>query len=1419
MTEVPRGVAVDSTTPALNHEQSLMNTYSSYFPQSIGQCSDVCSACGALHWRDERTGSNKKFVITTFTSCCQKGNVVIPITYSGNNYPDFLKILLTGNNAVCLKFQRQIRAYNNSLAFASLGANADKTVQGHSGIFTFRVSGALFHNLGSIIPAPGEGAKFAQIYTVGGNDSEEANLRTDRSRGGIDSSILLQIQRFLTNNNSYAKFYRTAGERLLQNSSSTFVLKSVALGDLNPHTYNTPRVEEIAMVLDTDDMDVIQPRDVMLSTHGGSTIRITDLFSGYLALRYPIFFPFGEQGWIADAGYASGRGRKISQCEWYASMLFDKRARFSSILNGKTLLQELLVDMYICVERSRLDFMRMNQKQLKANMYKGLAESLQNETDIQGRRVILPSTFPGSPRNMIQLYQDAMAIVREFGPPSFFMTVTANPRWPEILAMLEPHQTPSDRPDLVARVFSLKLASIIDDVVKKNVLGRVVAYVYTVEFQKRGLPHAHVMIMLDPLDIPRTEEAIDSLVCAEIPDLITEPRLHSIVCRTMLHGPCGLKSTCWKNGTCRWNFPKPFVQETRLTDDAYPEYRRRDDGRSFVKSGNTFHNGHVVPYNKFLLLRYDCHINLEIPYSIRAMKYLFKYICKGVDRSSLELLEGDETKAFVEGRYVGPSEAAYRLFQCPMNDRFPAVQRLSLHLDREQVVYYRSAENARIAFNSGRAERTTLTEFFQMCQTDIEGLGRKARDCLYHELPKYFWWTSNKTWSPRVSTSLTTGRVYFAGINEGERYFIRLLLLNRRGPRSFEDLRTVEGIIHHTYREAAEALGLLASDDHYAECLREASVWMVGKGLRAIFCIILTQSNPSVPQRLLDEFITELGDDCKNLLHHNYRRLEATCPVVESLTRFLISVQLRKHEKTFFDVGLDPGDTSLWDQFEALITDNDLAMRSLNQHYRVQISSLNCDQKAVADKIINSLETNPNIKVYIDGPGGTGKTFLLNFLIGHFQDAGLNVISVASSGIAALMLSGGSTAHSRFKIPLKIESGSMCNWDPNSKLAAELCKADIIIWDEISMQNRYAVEAVDRSFQELLGCDKSFGGVAVIFGGDFRQILPVVRGGSLLHQAKMSMLNSQLWSDVVHCRLTYNVRLLGVQSGNPDGEALAYNQWLLSVGEATGQVKFQEEIDLPFGNVFVNRSEVFLKNKIIDFVYRDLVNYSDANNLSSFATFYTARAILSPLNKSVNLLNEQCLHKLPGSVFVSVSSDEMIDLAQNTMPEEVLNTISIPGFPEHKLNLKINMPIVLLRNMCLGDGMCNGTRFMVVSIQRSVLKVRVLTGPAAGQLTGIPRVRLLHDADKDFGISFARSQFPVAPAFAMTINKSQGQSLETVGVFLPRPVFAHGQLYVALSRTTDFRNMCIAIVKQNHRNTASTTNVANIDMLRDHLVN
>ncbi|CAG7722464.1 unnamed protein product [Allacma fusca] len=134
-----------------------------------------------------------------------------------------------------------------------------------------------------------------------------------------------------------------------------------------------------------------------------------------------------------------------------------------------------------------------------------------------GKAVILPSSFMGSPRNMQQLYQDAMAMARKFGKPDLFLTMTTNPRWKEILENLLPGQVVSGWPDLIARVFNMKTRKLLKEIKKDNILGVVVAYVYTIEYQKRSLPHMHMLIISHEDYKPKTRETIDKYVSAEIP--------------------------------------------------------------------------------------------------------------------------------------------------------------------------------------------------------------------------------------------------------------------------------------------------------------------------------------------------------------------------------------------------------------------------------------------------------------------------------------------------------------------------------------------------------------------------------------------------------------------------------------------------------------------------------------------------------------------------------------------------------------------------------------------------------------------------------------------------------------------------------------------------------------------------------------
>jgi len=196
------------------------------------------------------------------------------------------------------------------------------------------------------------------------------------------------------------------------------------------------------------------------------------------------------------------------------------------------------------------------------------------------------------------------------------------------------------------------------------------------------------------------------------------------------------------------------------------------------------------------------------------------------------------------------------------------------------------------------------------------------------------------------------------------------------------------------------------------------------------------------------------------------------------------------------------------------------------------------------------------------------------------------------------------------------------------------------------------------------------------------------------------------------------------------------------------------------------------------------------------AEYFACRGILTPKVVDVDLLNQKVLDIFPGETYPAFNSADTADEkdgAQLAYNLEVLNSITPSGMPPHKLILKVGAPIMLLRNLNARIGACNGTRLIINELSDLLITATIITGTHAGTMIDIPRIAM-SPSDKGHDIQFTRRQFPVRLAFAFTINKAQGQTLKKAGVYLPRPVFTHGQLYVAISRVGHPKNLCVYIV-------------------------
>ncbi|XP_058752737.1 uncharacterized protein LOC131625919 [Vicia villosa] len=243
--------------------------------------------------------------------------------------------------------------------------------------------------------------------------------------------------------------------------------------------------------------------------------------------------------------------------EWLAFRIQTRSQEGRTLLSSRRLFQQFMVYGYTMLEGEMLKWLRNNQSKLRVSKYNNLnqdGDESQTEGSPTRKRVILPSSYVVSRRFMHQLYYDGMDICSKVGFPDLFITFTCNPNWPKIQRALTPINLKAhDRPDIIVKVFKMKFDSLLSDVTKKDM--------YIIEFQKRGLPHAHVLIFLHPSNKYPEPSDIDKIISDEVPDPVKQPRLYNLVKAHMVHGSCGLanpKCPCMKNGKCRNFYPKKF---------------------------------------------------------------------------------------------------------------------------------------------------------------------------------------------------------------------------------------------------------------------------------------------------------------------------------------------------------------------------------------------------------------------------------------------------------------------------------------------------------------------------------------------------------------------------------------------------------------------------------------------------------------------------------------------------------------------------------------------------------------------------------------------------------------------------------------------------------------------------------------------
>uniref|UniRef100_A0A0D2ZWH3 ATP-dependent DNA helicase n=1 Tax=Brassica oleracea var. oleracea TaxID=109376 RepID=A0A0D2ZWH3_BRAOL len=265
-------------------------------------------------------------------------------------------------------------------------------------------------------------------------------------------------------------------------------------------------------------------------------------------------------------------------------------------------------------------------------------------------------------------------------------------------------------------------------------------------------------------------------------------------------------------------------------------------------------------------------------------------------------------------------------------------------------------------------------------------------------------------------------------------------------------------------------------------------------------------------------------------------------------------------------------------------------------------------------------------------------------------------------------------------------------------------------------------------------------------------------------------------------------------------EEKEFADWILQVGDgvAAGEPHSLGDCETPEDKIFLDDTVLLPRTStpletLCSSAFPDFANqYTDLRKLKE-------TAILTPRNSTWT-----SREYLSADTFAE--DEQHSEEFKMSYPLEYLNSLEFPGLPAHKLRLKVGVPVMLLRNLNQKEGLCNGTRLIVTHMGEKVIKTELLTATKKTDPILLPRI-ILSPLESNHSFTLKRRQFPIRVCYAMTVNKSQGQTLSNVALYLPKPVFSHGQLYVVLSRVTTPKGLKILDMSSNVEGSKTIDNI------------
>lgn len=443
--QIPRSRASDPAGYVRRYRPTLAH-------HDLGERTSICPSCHAIHFSSERT-KGSTIAAPRFQTCCKEGQVVLQAI---PDPPEILKRLWTSEDAESKRFRQNARKYNNAFAFTSFHYTPDNRLAQRGirgGLRSFSIHGEIYHQIGTVA-REGVPPKYAQLYYL---DPSEANPhrvgpRRQDANGEwvnttiLDEGIVDELSRMIITHNRFYQFYRSARESLevsqLEQEQNGTNLERRAIINANCELViqegadrrreNLPTAREFAVILP----DVTEPerQEVLLfqrHADGSLSNRFQYIHRGhpaYLPLHYVLFYPFGNPGYkwntplrtrhrrvLGDAGNdedPSANG-SVSARQFYRFHIFSRQdpststIRFNPLIHGERLFQQILCDMYACVDDNVLNWHRINQDTIRADLYRGAIDALRNDEPVRnmGQPIILASSYHGGDRHMTKCYQ------------------------------------------------------------------------------------------------------------------------------------------------------------------------------------------------------------------------------------------------------------------------------------------------------------------------------------------------------------------------------------------------------------------------------------------------------------------------------------------------------------------------------------------------------------------------------------------------------------------------------------------------------------------------------------------------------------------------------------------------------------------------------------------------------------------------------------------------------------------------------------------------------------------------------------------------------------------------------------------------------------------------------------------------------